>query len=146
MTQRGGTEAELANARALRPVYDQWSRGNWQPRFEVYADDFEWGWSEEFPDHAGVSRDPGVGSERLRTWLSGWEDWRCEAEDLVASGEYVVALCLYTGRGPGSGVDVEQRGAHLWTMREGRAVRLEVFSSRERAFRAAGIEPGRTGP
>jgi ketosteroid isomerase-like protein len=141
MTQGGAAEAEGANARALRPVYDEWSRGNWQPRFEVYADDFEWGWSEEFPELAGVSHDPDLRSERLRAWLGGWDDWRCAAEDLVPSGEHVVALCVYTGRGRESGVAVEQRGAHLWTMRGGRAVRLEVFSSRERAFRAAGIEP-----
>jgi hypothetical protein len=51
---------------------------------------------------------------------------------------YVVVLCRYTGRGKGSGLDVDTEGAHLWTMRDGRAVRLEVFSSRERALEAAG--------
>jgi ketosteroid isomerase-like protein len=135
----GDTEQERANAEALRPVYDEWSRGNFRPKFEVYADDYEWGWSDEFPDLERVGPDPELRSERVRAWLRNWEDWRCEAEELVASGDHVIALCLYTGRGRDSGVAVEQRGAHLWTMRDGRAIRLEVFSSRDRALRAAGL-------
>jgi ketosteroid isomerase-like protein len=129
------------NAELLRPVYEEWGRGNWSPRFEVYAAEFEWGWSDEFPGLEGVSRDPESRSRRLREWLSPWEDWRCKAEEFVTSGEFVVALTRYTGRGKESGAAVNAQGAHLWTMRDGKAVRLEVFSSREKALDAAGL-PG----
>ena len=141
MSGGGDEELERANVAALEPVYEQWSRGNWRPRFDVYADDFEWGWSEEFPELRGVALDPGSRSDRLYAWLSGWEDWRCEAEGMVAVGDLVVALCRYTGRGRESGVEVDALGAHLWTLRDGEAVRLEVFSNREKALRAAGLEP-----
>ena len=57
----------------------------------------------------------------------------------MASGDVVVVLCRYTGRGKESGVDVDTQGAHLWTMRDGTAIRLEVFSTRERALEAAGL-------
>jgi hypothetical protein len=60
-------------------------------------------------------------------------------EDFIASGEHVVVLCRYTGRGQGSDVDVDTHGAHLWTFREGTAIRLEIFSSRERALGAVGL-------
>jgi uncharacterized protein len=132
--------SQEANVEALRPVYQEWGRGNWTPRFAVYAPDFEWGWSEEFP--AGLqppSRDPEVSSQRLREWLSPWEDWRCQAEDYLTTDDFVLVLCRYTGRGKESGVDVDTQGAHLWTMRDGRAVRLEVFSTRRRALEAAGL-------
>jgi uncharacterized protein len=138
-TQGGVQEGDLA---ALRGVYAEWGQGNWSPRFDVYADDMEWGWSDEFPGLAGVSPDPQERSRRLREWLSPWEDWRCEAEEYVTSGDFVVVLTRYTGRGKESGVSVDVQGAHLWTMRDGRAVRLEVFSSRERALAAAGIDDG----
>jgi uncharacterized protein len=136
------TAQEEANVEALRPVYQEWGQGNWRPRFDVYAPDFEWGWSEEFP--GGLrrpSRDPETRSHRLREWLSPWRDWRCQAEDFVATGEFVVVLCRYTGRGKESGVEVDTQGAHLWTMRDGKAIRLEVFSTRQRALDAAGL-PG----
>jgi uncharacterized protein len=127
---------------ALRSIYDEWSRGNWRPRFDVYADDMEWGLSDEFPELAGMSRDPEETSERLRQWLSPWEDWRCEAEELIPAGDSVLVLTRYMGRGKGSDVAVDTRGAHLWTFRDGKVVRLEVFSSRARARAAAGLEPG----
>ena len=101
--------------------------------------DMEWGWSEEFPGLRGVSRDPEARSRRLREWLSPWENWRCEAEEFVSAGEFVVVLTRYTGRGKESGVTVDTKGAHLWTMRNGKAVRLVVFSSREKALEAAGL-------
>jgi ketosteroid isomerase-like protein len=128
------------NIERLRVVYDEWGRGNWQPRFDFYAPDMEWGWSDEFPGLAAVSRDPeDVRSSRLREWLSPWEEWRCEAEEFVAAGDFVVALTRYTGRGKGSKVDVNSLGAHVWRFRDGQAVRLEVFSSRDRALAAAGL-------
>ena len=46
------------NVDALRPVYEEWGEGNWTPRFDVYAPDFEWGWSEEFPGLHRPSHDP----------------------------------------------------------------------------------------
>jgi uncharacterized protein len=134
--------AQAANVQGLRPVYEQWARGNWAPRFDVYADDMEWGWSDEFPGLAGVYRDPAQPNRRLLEWLSPWEDWRCEAEDYVTNGEFVVVLTRYTGRGKESGVTVDTEGAHLWRMRGGKAVRLEVFSSRRRALAAAGLPAG----
>jgi ketosteroid isomerase-like protein len=127
------------NSDALHPVYAEWGRGNWEPRFEVYAPDMEWGWSAEFPS-AGVTRDPHLRSRRLREWLSPWEEWRCEAEDYVEHGEWVVVLTRYSGRGKGSGVAVETRGAHVWKFADGKAVRLEVFADRARALESVGIE------
>ena len=128
-----------ANVEALQPVYEEWGRGNWRPTFDVYAPGMEWGWSDEFPGLQGPIQDPEARSRRLREWLSPWEDWRCEAEEFVTAGDFVVVLTRYTGRGKESGVAVDTPGAHLWTMRNGEAVRLEVFSSRAKAFEAAGM-------
>jgi hypothetical protein len=43
------------------------------------------------------------------------------------------------GRGRGSGVRVDTKGAHLWRLRGGKAVYLEIFATRERALAAAGL-------
>jgi ketosteroid isomerase-like protein len=124
---------------SLRKVYAEWGKGNFRPVTDVYNADLEWGWSEEFPGLEGVVREPAAKSERLVRWLSSWEEWRVEPEDFIVGGNHVVVLCRYTGRGKGSGVDVDTHGAHLWTFREGKAIRLQVFSSRERALEAAGL-------
>ncbi len=125
--------------KALRRVYAEWARGDFRPVSDVYGADLEWGWSDEFPGIAGVKREPVDTSERLLEWLGPWEKWRIEPEEFIPAGEFVVVMCRYTGRGKGSGVDVDSPGAHLWTMRDGRGVRLEIFSSRDRALASAGL-------
>jgi len=123
---------------AIRRVYEDWGQGKWRRRWEIYADDMEWGWSDEFPGLAGVYHDPSERNDRLREWLSPWEHWRCEAEDFVVNGDYVVALCRYRGRGKGSGAVVDEEGAHLWQLRDGKVIRLVVYADRGRALAEAG--------
>lgn len=128
-----------ANVELLRPVYEQWVEGNFRPVTEAYGADLEWGWSQEFPDVAGV--EPGVEGqdERLLSWLSTWEHWRVVPEEFLPAGDDVVVLTRYVGKGKGSGAAVDVEGAHLWTIKDGRAVRLVIFSDRERALEAAGL-------
>jgi ketosteroid isomerase-like protein len=132
-----------SNVELLEPIYAEWERGDWATVPEPYAADMEWGWSDEWPGLEGVSRDPEIRSTRLRQWLSEWENWRCEAERYVTTGDQVVAICRYRGIGKKSGAAVDQPGAHLWRFRAGEIIRLEIFNSPERALAAAGLgEPG----
>jgi uncharacterized protein len=122
----------------LHDVYRSWSAGDWSMRFDdFYAGDFEWGWSEEFPDIAGVFHDVETPNTRLRAWLEPWESWQCHAEDYVVIDDVVVVLTRYIGCGRGSGLCVDVEGAHVWTLRNGRAIRLEVFADRAVAFESA---------
>ena len=127
----------MSNADLIRPIFEQWSKGNWRPRFEVYHPDMEWGWSEEFPEFEGVFADRRYPSPRLRSWLAGWEDWRADADEYIEVGDYVVVLATYRGRGKRSGLEVEQQGAHVFKIRDGKVVRLEIFSDRELALASA---------
>jgi uncharacterized protein len=125
------------NVELIRPIYDEWSRGNWKPSFDVYDPEMEWGWSDEFPGLDGVFVDHRDPNPRLRTWLNGWEHWRAEAEDYLEFGNHVVVLAGYYGRGKGSGVEIQQQGAHVFELRDGKVVRLEIFATRERAIESA---------
>ena len=131
----------------LYGIYAHWGRGDWSPIFDVYHPDMEWGWSDEFPGLNGVYRDPEHPNSRLRAWLSEWEHWRAEPDDFLEIGDHVVVLARYIGRGRGSGVEIHQEGAHVFELRDGKVVRLEIYASRERAFeyvRAAEAERART--
>ena len=128
-----------SNAELLEPVYESWGRGDFGPQFDVYADDMEWGWSDDFPE-AGLRSEIGGKSPRLRDFLAPWEHWRCAAERYIEAGDLVIVFCHYSGRGKGSGVLIERHGAHVWRMRDGKAVKLEVFPTREAALAAAGVE------
>ena len=124
-------------AELLAPIYEQWARGNWRPHFDVYHPDMEWGWSDEFPGLEGVYKDTRNPNPRLLTWLSEWEHWRAQAEEYLEFGDHVVVLARYHGQGRGSGVEIHQDGAHVFELRDGKIVRLEIFASRERAIESA---------
>jgi ketosteroid isomerase-like protein len=131
-----------SNTDLVRPIYEEWGRGNWEPAFDVYDPEMEWGWSDEFLGLAGVHRDTESPNPRLRAWLSGWDHWRAEAEDFLEIGDYVVVLATYHGRGKGSGIEITQEGAHVFKLRDGKVVRLEIFASRERAIESVRAAPG----
>jgi uncharacterized protein len=124
------------NVDLVRPIYEEWGRGNWRPRFDVYHPNMEWGWSDEFPELAGVYEDHEDPNPRLLAWLSGWEHWRAEADEFLEFGDHVVVLATYHGRGRGSGVEVSQEGAHVYELRDGKVVRLEIFATRAKALQS----------
>jgi ketosteroid isomerase-like protein len=60
-----------------------------------------------------------------------------EAEDFIRVGDHVVVPFIARARGKGSDVEVEARWAHVWTMRDGRAIRLEGYIDPSQAMAAA---------
>jgi uncharacterized protein len=136
------------NVDLLRPIYEEWGRGNWRPSFDIYDPHMEWGWSSEFLDLGGVYEDRRDPNPRLRSWLSGWDYWRAEAEEYLELGDYVVVLASYHGKGRESGVEIQQEGAHVFRLRDGKVIRLEIFASRALAIEsvqaALGAEPSET--
>ena len=123
-----------SNVDLIRPIYEAWGRGDWRPNFDVYDPHMEWGWSSEFLGLGGVFEDTRNPNPRLRAWLSEWEFWRAEAEEFLEIEDYVVVLATYHGRGRGSGVEIRQEGAHVFKLRDGKVVRLEIFASRDKAL------------
>jgi ketosteroid isomerase-like protein len=73
-------------------------------------------------------------------WLEAWVEHRVIPEEFFDAGDQVVVVYRAVGRGKGSGITAERRNAHLWTVRGGKAVRLEIFAEPDDALRAAGLE------
>ena len=63
---------------------------------------------------------------------------RFEPLELVDAGERVVVSERLVGKGKGSGVEVAQSWGAIWTVRDGRVVRMELgYPDREAALAAA---------
>jgi len=82
-----------------------------------------------YEGHAGIVR---FYSEVRDVWAS----YLWQPEELVQTGENVVALLRSGGRGRGSGVEVERQTAMVWTVRDGRAMALRFFRDRDEALEA----------
>jgi ketosteroid isomerase-like protein len=68
-----------------------------------------------------------------------WASYTWEPEELVESGDDVVALLRSSGKGRGSGIEMERRTAMVWTVRENRARSLRFYRDPEAALEAAGL-------
>jgi len=72
-------------------------------------------------------------------WESSWESWRWDPEEFIDAGERVVAVLRVHAKGRESGVDVERVDGAVWTLRDGKCVRLDYYGSKEEALAAAGL-------
>jgi uncharacterized protein len=83
------------------------------------------------------------GLQELRGLLEGYTDtfepFRAEPERIVSADDQVVVFLRMSGEGRGSGVAVDLRPAHVWTLRNGKVIRLQVFPRGEGALEAAGL-------
>jgi ketosteroid isomerase-like protein len=67
-----------------------------------------------------------------------FDDLKVEPEETEQRGERILVTCRITGRGKGSGVEIVAKIFHVWTLNDGIAKRLEIFSDGEQAARAFG--------
>jgi ketosteroid isomerase-like protein len=64
-----------------------------------------------------------------------WESYVWEPDEFIEAGRDVVALIRSTGRGRGSGVEVNREAAMVWSVREGQAIALRFFRDRGEALK-----------
>ena len=121
----------------LRGLYERWRLGDLRAGADMLDEQVISHWPQEFPT-GGTYHGPEGHARAMREWLSAWEDFQIEAEDFISVGDRVVVPFRVRARGRESGVEVERRWAHVWTMREGKAVGFEVFLSKEDALAAVG--------
>ena len=72
-------------------------------------------------------------------WLSPYESFRMEIEDLIESEDILVTLVRQFGTPTGGGPEVEAESAAVWWLRDDRLVRVEFHLDREAALQAAGV-------
>jgi ketosteroid isomerase-like protein len=91
----------------------------------------------EAPDPQTYHGHDGVRAALAATYDT-FELMEFEPERLVEIGDHIVVVIHMRGRGKESGVPVEDRIAHLWTMRNGKAWRMQVYSDPDQAIADAG--------
>jgi ketosteroid isomerase-like protein len=69
-----------------------------------------------------------------------WDDWHFEPERFFDAGDQVVVFVRVSATGTQSRVAVEMATAHVFTLRDGRIARVEIFLDRQEALKAVGLE------
>ena len=108
------------------------------PGIRLNPDPESWwvGMDEDYVGHEGMTR-------YMASVYEAFADYRPEVEEIIDVGEgRVLTLAVEQGTGRGSGAEVQSsKTAHLWTLEDGKAVRLDLFLDRARAFEVVGSTP-----
>jgi ketosteroid isomerase-like protein len=89
-----------------------------------------------------IEESPTQGHDAVRAslarWKGEWVDYKLMPEEFVDRGDRVVVTVRLGGRGRGSGVEVDARFYDLYTLRDGKIVRMDQFTERSEALEAMG--------
>jgi ketosteroid isomerase-like protein len=126
-----------ANLELVRSIFVEWERGefrarpNWaDPSIEFVVPD-----GPEPSTRTGVAAAPGV-----EAFVKLWEHLRFDGEEYREMDDgSVLVVCRMRGRGIGSGVEVDQRRASLFHIRDGKVIRLALYWDRDRALADLGL-------
>jgi ketosteroid isomerase-like protein len=123
-----------ADVDLVRTIHERWLAG--ESARDLIAEDLEYV-NPEYAVESGTRRD----RRALAAVREIYPDYRIEPSRYLDAGEDVVVLGTAYGTGPG-GVTMERRQGFVWTVADGRAVRIRWFNDWDEALAAAGLEAG----
>jgi ketosteroid isomerase-like protein len=75
----------------------------------------------------------------LVRWKGEWHDYELLPEEFEHMGDRVVATVRLRGRGRGSGIEIDARFYDVFTLRDGKIVRMDQFTEQSEALEAVGL-------
>jgi ketosteroid isomerase-like protein len=122
-----GRAIDPLDRETLAVVFD-----SFHPEIEVHED-------PRFPE-AGTYRGIEAVGRYFEQFTDSFDEFVFEVEDLVDLGaDRVLVLFMLRTRGKGSGATAEARPGWIYTIRGGKAMRIEAYLDRDEAFAAAGL-------
>ena len=128
------------NVNLVRQGYDAFNRGDIDTVMGIMAPDIEW----QEPDVEGLpDRGTHHGSEAVANDVFGsvaehWDDFQAVAEEFLDAGERVIVLGHFRVRGKATGRSVDAPYAHVWTLRDGKAVHFRNYMDTATFLRSLG--------
>jgi ketosteroid isomerase-like protein len=125
------------NVEVVRRLFETYNQGDFDAALACLARDVVYETGQELP-----ARGPDEVRAMWERWESDWDVIGTELEEFIDAGERIVVTVHYTGRGRGSGIDLDDRLHDVYTLRDGRIVHKAEYRDRSEALAAAGL-PGR---
>jgi ketosteroid isomerase-like protein len=129
------------NVEVVRQVCDAFAAGDSDTVSALVVPEVEWDfthadtWLEEkiYRGYEGIA-------EFFANWIGEWDDYRFEVEDIIDAGDRVVAIVRDEGRGKSSGIKLERRHAEVWSVRDEKVIRIELYDHKAEALAAVGLD------
>jgi len=125
-----------ANVELVRAIYDRFRAADTDGALALQHPEIEIHDRPQAPDPQVYRGHEGV-LKALRVSQEAFESLDVVPEEFLEVGERVVVVFRFQGTGRESGVPIDEQLAHVWTIRSGKAVRMEVHSGRDEALKRA---------
>jgi uncharacterized protein len=122
-----------ADVETLERGYAALNRGDLSVVLDLLDPDIEWHEPSPSPE-GGTHRGRDAFERFLRGSLESFDGFRVEPERVVERGNELFSIARQTGTERSSGLEVETRLAHVWTVTDGKAVRWEAIADPEAAL------------
>ncbi len=126
------------NVEVVTGLVDAWNRAEVEAVLKLFQRDCVVVFPPDVPEPG-----PFQGHAELRAWVEGflaaWESHRAEALELTVEGDVVLAMLHLSGRGTGSGIELDETDAHVFTFRDGKIIVWRNFAERAEALEAVGL-------
>ncbi|HEY6770891.1 MAG TPA: nuclear transport factor 2 family protein [Solirubrobacterales bacterium] len=125
-----------ANVDVVKEIFSAWERGDFSStdwadpeiEFTIPGPDLE--------VHRGIESMGRAWAD----WLGVFDELSIRGEVFHDAGDKVVVEQLFRGKGKGSGIPIDEiRGAAVFTLRDGKAIRFEGHVTAEAALASAGL-------
>ena len=122
------------NVEVVREAWDAYSRGDYD-RIAGFHD----------PHIVVVTLEDGAvyGNDAVlanyERWDEAWEEAETTLEEVLGHGDRVFVAARFHARGRASGVEVETRLYEVFTVRDGKVLRIDEYATRDDALEAAGL-------
>jgi ketosteroid isomerase-like protein len=73
-------------------------------------------------------------------WLTPWESYRAEVDEVIDLGDEVLVLVRDFGRRAGNAGEVRVTSAAIWTVRDRKVARIAFWAERAAALKAVGLQ------
>jgi ketosteroid isomerase-like protein len=119
----------------IRRGYEAFNEGGIEAVLDWLAPDIEVSDRQSVPDretHHGVT---GVWAF-FQSTMEAFSNVHLEPVEFIERGDRVLVVLRQQARGRASGIELEGRLAHVWTMRDGTPVQLSIYRDKDAALEA----------
>jgi ketosteroid isomerase-like protein len=116
------------NVELIKQGFEDLSNGGYETMLPLIAPDFEFTTPPDLASEPDTYRGPEGMTRYFESFYEAMDEIRFQPHEFREIGEWVVVPCTLTARGRSTGLEAEQYAVLAWMLRDGQAVRLEVFS------------------
>lgn len=115
------------NTDLIRSLYEAFARGDVPTVLAALDPQIEWIEAEGFPTAGAYTGPDAVVNGVFGPLMTDWDGFSVTANEFIDGGDTIVALGRYAGTFKATGKAMSADFAHVWTLRDQKAVRFRQY-------------------